>query len=146
MSIFDLFASVTLTLSRWPSYTNLTYDSSRYTWWVKMNFLRRGFRKLSYYRHTYINVNVFVRLDYIVPRTRTKFGDRAFSFAGPTVSNSLPESVRSAETLASFKRKLKTYLFNWLLSLINIVMPSRFVFFRCRLGTKLTTHCIVLYC
>jgi len=51
-------------------------------------------------------------LDYIVPRTKTKFGDRAFSVAGPTVWNSLPESVRSAETLSSFKRKLKTYMFN----------------------------------
>ena len=51
-------------------------------------------------------------LDYIVSRTKTNFGDRAFSVAGPTVWNSLPESVRSAETLASFKRKLKTYLFN----------------------------------
>ena len=51
-------------------------------------------------------------LDFIVPRIRTKFGDRAFSDAGPTVWNSLPESVRSADTLASFKRKLKTYLFN----------------------------------
>ena len=50
---------------------------------------------------------------YIVPRTsRIKFGNRAFSVAGPTVWNSLPESVRSAESLASFKRKLKTYLFN----------------------------------
>jgi len=51
-------------------------------------------------------------LDFIVPRTRTKFGDRAFSVAGPTVLNSLHESVRSAETLASFKHRLKTYLFN----------------------------------
>jgi len=51
-------------------------------------------------------------LDFIVPQTRTKFGDRAFSVAGPTVWNSLPESVRSAETLASFKCKQKTYLFN----------------------------------
>ena len=51
-------------------------------------------------------------LDFIVPRTRTKFGDRAFSVAGPTVWNSLPESVTSATALASFKRKLKTYLFN----------------------------------
>ena len=51
-------------------------------------------------------------LDYIVPRTKTKFGDRAFSVAGPTVWNSLPESVRSAETLSGFKQKLKTYLFN----------------------------------
>ena len=50
--------------------------------------------------------------DYIVPRTKTKFGDRAFSVAGPTVWNSLPESVRSAETFSGFKRKLKTYLFN----------------------------------
>ena len=32
-------------------------------------------------------------LDFIVPRTRTKFGDRAFSVAGPTVWNSLSESV-----------------------------------------------------
>ena len=51
-------------------------------------------------------------LDYSVPRTKTKFGDRAFSVAGLTVWNSLSESVRSAETLSSFKRKLKTYLFN----------------------------------
>jgi len=68
-------------------------------------------------------------LDFIVPQTRTKFGDRAFSVAGPTVWNSLPESVRLAETLASFERKLKpicsTFRFNLLLSFINIVMPSR---------------------
>ena len=68
-------------------------------------------------------------LDFIVPWTRTKFGDRAFSVVGPTVRNSLPESVRSAKTLASFKHKPKsicsTFRFNLLLSLINIVMPSR---------------------
>ena len=32
-------------------------------------------------------------VDFIVLRTRTKFGDRAFSVAGPTVWNSLPASV-----------------------------------------------------
>jgi len=62
----------------------------------------------------------------------SSFLDRAFSVAGPTVRNSLPEFVRSAETLASVKCKLKTYLFNisfnWLLSFINIVMPSCSVF------------------
>ena len=71
-------------------------------------------------------------LDFIVPRTRTKFGDRAFSVADLTAWNSLPESVRSAETLASFKHKLKIYLFNISFSLVlsftNIVMPSRLVF------------------
>jgi len=59
-------------------------------------------------------------------------------------------TYRSAEILASFKHKLKTHLFitcrfNLLLSFVNIVMPSRSVF-RCRLGTKLTTYCTVLYC
>jgi len=39
------------------------------------------------------------RLNFIVPRTRTKFGDRAFTVAGLTIWNSLLESVRSAETL-----------------------------------------------
>jgi len=72
-------------------------------------------------------------LDYIVPWTRTKFGDQAFSAAGPTVWNSLPESVRSADTLASLKSKLKTcicstFRFYWLSSFINIVMPSISIF------------------
>ena len=55
--------------------------------------------------------------DYHVQRTRTKFGDRAFSIAGPKAWNNLPQSVRSADSLDSFKRKLKFYLFN---SYINV--------------------------
>jgi len=49
--------------------------------------------------------------DYTVPRTRTRLGDRAFSVAGPVVWNSLPATVREADSLYSFKRKLKTRLF-----------------------------------
>ena len=49
--------------------------------------------------------------DYTVPRTRTKFGNRAFSVAGPVVWNSLPAAVREADSLHLFKRKLKTHLF-----------------------------------
>jgi len=73
-------------------------------------------------------------LDYIVPQTKTKFGARAFSVAGPTVWNSLSESVRSADALSSFKRKLKTSVQYFILIgfyhlfFINIVMPSRSVF------------------
>jgi len=37
--------------------------------------------------------------NYSVPRTRTKFGDRAFSVAGPVVWNSLPAAVRHADSL-----------------------------------------------
>jgi len=42
-----LFASVTLTLTRWPSCTNLTRILSRYMGCAK---LRQSFRKLSFYR------------------------------------------------------------------------------------------------
>jgi len=54
--------------------------------------------------------------DCTVPRTRTKFGDRAFSVAGPVVWNSLPAAVREADSLHSFRRKLKTHLFTLCLS------------------------------
>jgi len=48
----------------------------------------------------YCNSPHMLCLLFIVPWKRTKFGNRAFSVAGPTVWNSLPESVRSAGTLA----------------------------------------------
>jgi len=52
IGIFDLFASVTLTLTRWPSYTNLIRIPRRYTGCANMNFLRQGLRKLSSDRQT----------------------------------------------------------------------------------------------
>ena len=48
----------------------------------------------------------------IVPRTKTKAGERAFSVKGPLAWNSLPVTVRQLSSLSSFKRHLKTYLFN----------------------------------
>jgi len=49
------FAPVTLTLTQWPSYTNLIRRP-------KMNFLRQCFRRLSYYNikthtHTYTHIH-----------------------------------------------------------------------------------------
>jgi len=49
-----------------------------------------------------------------VTRTRTKFGDRAFSVAGPVIWNSIPESIRAVDNVHTFKRLLKTHLFNQL--------------------------------
>ena len=46
-----------------------------------------------------------------VPRVKTNAGTRAFSVAAPTLWNSLPDSVKSARNIASFRRNLKTYLF-----------------------------------
>ena len=47
-----------------------------------------------------------------VPRTNlTRYGDRAFSVAAPTLWNALPRNLRSTKSLAAFKRDLKTYFF-----------------------------------
>ena len=46
-----------------------------------------------------------------IPRTKTKFGERSFSVAGPTIWNSLPDSVKAADTVGIFKSRLKTHLF-----------------------------------
>ena len=47
-----------------------------------------------------------------IPRVKTKAGTRAFSVAAPTLWNSLPVSVKSKGNIVSFRRRLKTYLFN----------------------------------
>jgi len=49
---FGPFSPVTLTLIRWPSYTNLTHIPWRYTRCANINFLWQGFWKLSSDRHT----------------------------------------------------------------------------------------------
>ena len=46
-----------------------------------------------------------------IPRTKTSFGDRAFSYCGPLLWNSLPRDICDIDCLESFKSNLKTYLF-----------------------------------
>ena len=49
----------------------------------------------------------------LVPRSRLiTVGDRSFPVAGPRALNDMPETVRSASSLSSFKRQLKTVLFS----------------------------------
>ena len=48
----------------------------------------------------------------VVPRVNLKAaGERSFSFAAPTVWNTLPNSLRNLTDLPQFKRELKTHLF-----------------------------------
>ena len=51
------------------------------------------------------------RGDLKVRKSKTCFGDRAFSVAGPRCWNNLPPSIRSATSLESFKSRLKTHYF-----------------------------------
>ena len=43
--------------------------------------------------------------------SKATLGDRSFSFASSSVLNSIPNDVRCAPSLSSFKSRLKTYLF-----------------------------------
>jgi hypothetical protein len=52
------------------------------------------------------------RLYLKIPRSKTKsLGCRAFSVAGPTIWNVLPEELRRIDNLDTFKTKLKTLYF-----------------------------------
>ena len=62
------------------------------------NSLRPGLRSAS-------------RLLYRKPALKTKFGERAFSYAGPAAWNSLPDYIQSDLNTNSFKKLLKTHLF-----------------------------------
>ena len=47
-----------------------------------------------------------------IPRIKTNTSARAFSLCAPSLWNNLPLSVRSATSVATFRRHLKTYLFD----------------------------------
>jgi len=51
------------------------------------------------------------RGDLRVRKTKTCFGDRAFSVAGPKCWKSIPPSIRSPANVDSFKTGLKTHYF-----------------------------------
>ena len=46
-----------------------------------------------------------------VPHRRTAFGRRAFSIAGHTVWNELPNNIQRTDNVTTFKRVLKGHLF-----------------------------------
>ena len=49
--------------------------------------------------------------DMVVPRSRLKYGERAFIIAAPRAWNSIPADLRVTLNTASFKKNLKTFLF-----------------------------------
>ena len=46
---------------------------------------------------------------YATPQLRTKFGERAYSHAGPAAWNSLPPDIRAAASPVVFKKLLKMH-------------------------------------
>ncbi len=49
---------------------------------------------------------------YEIPRTKLKFGERAFSFAGPSAWNSLPPVLQTQSDSNTFEKLLTTFLFS----------------------------------
>jgi len=50
--------------------------------------------------------------DLFITRSRLRLGERAFCIAAPRAWNSLPSDVKSADTVRTFKKRLKTFLFS----------------------------------
>ena len=46
-----------------------------------------------------------------VHKSVKQFGN-SFAFDGPTVLNALPDEIRASPYLASYKKQLKTYVYN----------------------------------
>ena len=58
------------------------------------------------------NLRSATRGDLVIPRTRTKLGERSFRISAPTVWNLLPDSLKYLATSRKhFRKELKTYLF-----------------------------------
>ena len=51
-------------------------------------------------------------MDYSLPRLRTKFGERAFSHAGPASWNALPNHIRTVPGPVMLRKLLKSLYFS----------------------------------
>ncbi|TWW61852.1 hypothetical protein D4764_04G0004990 [Takifugu flavidus] len=59
----------------------------------------------------------------VVPRvSRGRMGGRAFSYQGPLLWNQLPVQVREADSIATFKIRLKTSLFEKAYSRAGVIL------------------------
>ena len=65
--------------------------------------------------------NRFVR----IPRTKTSYGDQAFSRLGPMYWNALPTHIRIIPGIVTFKSKLKHYLFSSSSDYFNVLNRYR---------------------
>ena len=67
------------------------------------------------------------RINYLTPRLRSKFGERAFSYAGPAAWNRLPETIRQAQTQKPFKKFLKHFYSQNFVTVVKLVKSAALV-------------------
>ncbi len=85
-----------------------------------------------------------------IPRVHTKQGESAFSYYAARSWNQLPEEIRCAKTLATFKSRLKTHLFScafveWALRYVrtDCTMYNHFLFLTVLNSFKINLYIIV---
>ena len=66
-----------------------------------------------------INLYINLRRSHCIQSNDKRHGDRSFNVVAPVLWNSLPESMKSSSSVASFKRTLKTFLFRQEYGAIN---------------------------
>jgi len=49
---------------------------------------------------------------YVLPRTRTRFGERGLFYSGPAVWNTLPSDLHDITDTSTFRQRLKNVLFD----------------------------------
>ena len=62
--------------------------------------------------------------DYVVPRTLSKFGERAFAYAGPAAWNRLPDHIRRQQPSEDIWKRFYSLKFLTLPRTFNIVMSA----------------------
>ena len=67
---------------------------------------------LTSHRQTRSGLQSADSTNHTTPRLRTKFGERAFFYAGPATGNSLLADLRVIQETAAFRRRLKMHCFN----------------------------------
>ena len=50
--------------------------------------------------------------DYVLPRTRTRFGERGFSYCGRAAWNTLPSDLHDITDTGTFRKRLKSVLYD----------------------------------
>ena len=50
--------------------------------------------------------------DYVLPRTRTRFGERGLSYCGPAACNTLPSDLNDITDTGTFRKRLKSVLYD----------------------------------
>ena len=82
------------------TFKTLHYSSPRYL-----------YQMLKFYNPVR-NLRSMTQLQLSVPRTRTSWGDRAYTNIAPKMWNDIPLHIRQSPSVEVFKRKLKHYLFS----------------------------------